>query len=201
MIRLVTFCARCHAPFRVEFAQSLCECQKGVRRRCESELPVRFEPLPLLVQVQAQRPRPAGARVQCLATRQHKRKSRYAFNALVRRRHQEINPRLGHVQRDRAEAAHRVHDKRPARLARDTANRLDRIQHAGGCLAVHQRDVRDIRVLAKELAHGVRVNRLVFRNAHGFAGDAVAGGNTDHAFTVGAIHRNKQFPIRRNRAR
>src|SRR3990167_6443142 len=112
VVRAVAVAARGDAALGVQLAQRLVEGEQRVRRRREAELAVLLEATPLTEQVQAQAAPAALRRQQRLAAGDDAREPRYALDALVRRRHQVVDLARLHVDRQRAEAAHRIDDVR-----------------------------------------------------------------------------------------
>jgi hypothetical protein len=71
------------------------------------------------------------------APRQHESETGNAFDALVRRRNQEIDAGRGEIQRDCAEAAHGIDHVGRARAFHHCADRIDRVKNAGGGFAMN----------------------------------------------------------------
>ena len=115
-----------NAAFGFQFQQGLMERQQRVGGRSEAELAVAFQSGPLRVEIEAESPRAALGGQQRRAARQHESEARHAFDALIGRRNQEIRVSRREIDRNRAEAAHGIHDVLRSGARHHRADFLDR---------------------------------------------------------------------------
>ena len=126
-----------------ELLQRLVEGDDHVDRRREAVLPGLGEVLPLIVQIEHQRGGVALGLGQRRLAADDEAEPGNALDALVGGGGDGIEPRLGGVERQRAERAHGI-DQQPASMLLDQRADLgNRVQDAAGRLALHGKHVRD----------------------------------------------------------
>ena len=88
----VTREAPCHTAFGLVFCERLSESEQGVAWRREAELPVALESLPLCLEIKREGPSVAALLIEFGLAAQGEGKARDAFDVLVRRGDQVVDP-------------------------------------------------------------------------------------------------------------
>src|SRR5690606_37843935 len=143
VVAAVAFEARGRSALRPELVEGTREGEQRVGGRRVAELPVPVVAPELAAAVEAEGAAPALGGLEIRAPREDEGEAGNALDALVRRRDEVVDARADGIDRDRAEAAHGVHDEDAAVVADDFAERLDGIEDAGGRLAVDDDHMRD----------------------------------------------------------
>ena len=169
-----------------------------MRGRGEPELPVGLESPQLAQQVQAQAAGEAGRRLERGPPREDEAEPRHALDALVGRRDQVIDRRRLEVDRDRAEAAHRIDDEAPPVPPDHPADGLERVEDPRRRLAVDQRDVGDRRVSRQDGVHLVRPGHRVLLAAEDVMVDLQAGRHLRDPLAVRTIGEDQELAARRD---
>ena len=117
-----------------------------MRRRRVAPLRGPFHVRPLVVQVERERSRIAGAFFEHAAPREHEPHSRRALDALARRRDQRVERHGARIDAEGRERAHRVDDETLAMPRDDLGDFRQGVQDAGRSLAMDEADVGDRRI-------------------------------------------------------
>jgi hypothetical protein len=152
------------------------------------------------VQIEHQRRRVAlGFLQHCLAA-DYETQPRHAFDAFVGRRRHRVERRLRDVERNGAESAHGIDQQRLAMTADQIGQFRNRIEDAGGGLAMDGEDVRDRRIAFEQGVDGGEIGRRVFRrfiDSGGAAGDVA---DLLGAVAIGAVDHDKHLARARHQA-
>ncbi len=196
----VTPAAPGDAALGVEFRQSLMEGDDDMDRRREAVLAGLDEIAPLVVQVEHQRCRVALGFFQHRLAADHETQTRHAFDAFVGRCRHRVERRLRGVERNGAESAHGVDQQRLAVAANQIGQFRNRIEDAGGGLAMDGEDVGDRRVAFEQSVNGGEIGRRIFRrliDSSGAAGDVA---DLLGPVAIGAVDHDKHLALARNQA-
>ena len=123
--------------------------------------------------------------------------SRDSLDALVGAAHDEIDVEPRHVDGDAAEAAHRVDDVDLPVFLDDPADRLDRVEHAGGRLGVDHGDVGDLPIRLEGCLQLLQVGRVDLSAVVGDAIDLQGPGDLHHPVAIGPVGKDQQSSPRR----
>src|SRR6266700_1680630 len=162
MVVSVTRAARQDASFLLQLLERLREGKNRMSGWRVAKLAVFFKALELPEQVEAETSRVTLAGHQGVAPADHKGESGHTLDALVRRGNQEVNAGPCDVNGYRAETAHGTDDIAATVSLDDSARLFDRIEDAGGGLAMNQGYVRDGFIRRQGLVQRARVVRDVF---------------------------------------
>ena len=150
---------------------------------------------PLGVKIQRQRARAAFAGGQLRFAGDDESEARHALNAFVGGAYQIVNIQRGDIQRNAAEAAHRIDDIAFAILLRQRGYLFDRVEHAGGGFAMHHRDMGDHRVILQDPRDRRRVRTGDFAAIVRMKGDAHQLRHLNHTRAIGAIADDQHFAL------
>ena len=172
-----------------------------MRRRGETPLAtVLLHRLPLAVEVKRKGAGTSTAFGQLHALRDDEGEAGHALDALVGTADQKIYVEVVHIERNAAEAAHRVNDKLFAAALRDTANALNVVQDTGRGLAVNHRDMRHRRIVRQHLGQHRRVGALAFVKTQLDGWYLQNSRDLRYPPAVGAVREHRQFAAPRNHA-
>ncbi len=168
-------------------------------RRGVTELAVFLEASELTEQVQTQAPGETFRGQQRRAAGDHERKARHAFDAFVRGGNQVIDARAADVDRDRAEAAHGIDNVGTAMLADDPADLVNRVEDAGGGLAVDHRHVSDPFLRPQRSVQNLEVRRGIFGRSQTLVSQLEILRHLNDPLAIRPVGEHEQAAARRNR--
>ena len=147
----VASAARRLAAFNLELVDRGAQCGDDVRGRRKAPLAGLLHVDILIVQIHRQRMTIPLRLSEYRPAHDDHAHSRHAFETLARCSNQRIERHRPHIDRNRAERAHRVDDQSLAMPRDDLRDLFERIQNAGAGFAVNLRDVGDRRIARQSL--------------------------------------------------
>jgi len=137
---------------------------------------------------------------ECALARDHEAETRHALDALVRRRHERFADDLPHVERHRAECAHRIDQQLAAFLRDDGCDFVERIQNAGTRLAMDRHYMRDARVGIEHARHFDAARRQIVALVEQRARAAEIFERRGRALAVRTVREHERVAVARNQA-
>lgn len=153
---------------------------------------------PLVVQIERQGRRVALGGAKRLFAHEREADAGHPLEALVGRSGNGLERHFACVERQGAERAHRVDQEPPAGRGGDCGDAFDRVEDAGGGLAVHRRDVRDRPVCGQRPCQRGDIVGPVLRRLERHHLAAVIARHLDHALAVGAVDQDQQPAVPRH---
>ena len=184
-----------HATFIMQLFDGLMVGEQGMRRRCETELPIVLQAFPLGKEVEAEAAGAAFAFEQGGLGREDETESRYAFNALVAAGNEEVDVARLQMDGNAPEAAHGINDVAFAMAGHHCAQGFDGVEDACGGFAMHHGHVGNGRIGGEKIVQRIDRGHFVLRALQHIVADAMNAGHLCHPFAVGAIHQQEQMAV------